>query len=187
METWMNEVVFTISNTPITVAKLLIAGLLSLLFVSIVLLFNYWFYHKLKKTNAADNEVLKNRTKTYLLIIWGIIYICFRTFDLQYQVMLFDTEYTIGIRPIIQIILLFLLAYYLDFVLSKLFVQNYYIKTEKNIRDRDKIGGKNAGLEASKLIKRLVYISVLLYLINTFDVNYTLFSYKSFVIDISGI
>lgn len=187
MAEWLNSVLFSYEGSVVTIAKVLIAALLSLLLAGIVLLFNYWFFNKIKTGSKQKDNAIKNKPKSYLLIFWGIIFISARILDLDYDITFFDTEHSIGIRSAIQIVLLITIASYLDFVLSRLFVQNFYIKTEKDIKDFDNYTGKNAGRQASKLIKRIVYLSVLLYLINTFELNYIIFSYKNFVIDIIGI
>lgn len=187
MEGWFNSIVFSYEESDITVAGILISALLSLLLAGTILLFNYWFFNKIRTNDRKKNESHKIKPQSYLLIFWGVIFITSKILGLDYEIALFDTEHSISVRSVIQILLLITLASYLDFVLSRLFVQNFYIKTEKEGRDHDNYTGKNAGSQASKLIKRIVYLSVLLYLINTFELNYVIFSYKTFVIDIIGI
>jgi small-conductance mechanosensitive channel len=128
----------------------------------------------MKDTNRKDRVriVRESRLALLLVIIWVLL--VFLGMDL----MLFDGQsLDIHVSTIIFGVLILMLARFLDLIINKIIIYNMELSRDSR-RHPDRLPHKEERKDASRVVQYIVYVFAILVLLNTLQLDYTLFSYE---------
>lgn len=178
MEDFLNNTVLTIGDLAVTGAQVL--GLsLALVVIYAVYRLLYSFVKSSDLLKKDTSEASQRRIIYQLRIIFFLIIVLVSLYILKIDVDLVNTEvFVIRVSTLLFAIIVILLARFLDWIIGKVILHNIYVQ-----RDRDQI--KSIGLpkkdeekKAGKVVQWIVYVFAVLLILNSFQLDYTLYSFE---------
>lgn len=186
MEKLFQQIVLKINGVEVNLGQIIIIAIITIAISVILYYFRKWFVQKLKDTKTDKIDLRKLSVQSILLTVLTTVFSISVVCNIDYTLYSFNKNSELTVRTIIEIFLLIALASYLASILSKLFIRNYYLKTEQEAFSSG-LEYESTSAKAGKLIQRLVYSSIILYFINLSNLNFEIFTYKSFTLDLVSI
>ena len=133
-------------------------------------------YFRLEKVKTVRKRRIRNLIRNSILIA-GILGLLWAT-GIDYT--LLDREsYDIRVTTILLGILILLAARILDWFISKILIWNYYRSRGENLPEEPVTNLKDkVGLTSNRTLQWVVYVLALLFLLQAFDLNFTIWSYQ---------
>lgn len=186
MEKVFQQVLFNLNKVEINLGQIIIIAIITAATAVVLYYFRKWFVQKLKDSSTNKFVLKKLSVQSFLLIFLTGLFSFSAVCKIDLPIYAFSESSELTVRTIVEIFLLIILASFLTSILSKLFIRNYYLKTEQEAYSNG-LEYETTSTKAGKLIQKLVYSSVILYFINLSDLNFELFAYKSFSLDLVSI
>jgi small-conductance mechanosensitive channel len=159
----------------------------SLAILGLFLLFSHWFFRKQSQRKPLQSTRFHYWVKgiSWILALQTLLWMVLLEKDLDLYTL--PNAQAINAQDLLKLLSLFLLANFTDFVLNHLFLQSFYLAESKKYKDALEVSNTVDQQKASRIIRRIVYGFVSLYIINLFNLNFKIPIYATFSIDILGI
>jgi small-conductance mechanosensitive channel len=159
----------------------------SLVILGVFLLFSHWFFKKQVERKHPQSIRYPYWFKGISLIIALQAFLWMAQLEQDLVLYTLPNAQAINAQDLLKLLSLFLLANFIDFVLNHLFLQSFYLAESKKYKDAVEVSNTVDQQKASRIIKRIVYGFVSLYIINLFNLNFKIPIYSTFSIDLLGI
>ncbi len=190
MNEWLGRIAFSIGRFDITngniLASSLLAGLLVVVYMVVRLRLLPRFFHR-EEINEKDQRRIGNLALTSFLLLFVLLFQIITKINYT----LFENQHlTVQASNLLLAIFLWEIARIIDLMVSKTLIHDYY---ESRARKRDGLSYTNNLTREStqRMVQYVVYILMLLLMVRTFEINYTLFPIrlgdKTFDVRVSSI
>ena len=168
----LNQVFLSIGSVDFTFRQLLAFFLfLVILFCFYQIIHRYLFPRFFQKKQVSHNWRSRIRRSSLLIFISLLVLGFLWIFGLDVE--LKETKkITIRISTLIQAILIIQIARILDWIISKVILHNYYISRDVSTPPRKAVHTEEI---ATRTVQYIVFVIAILIIINSFNINYTLF------------
>ncbi len=154
----MENVVFTISGFDITWVELIVCGFIGLAAVYLYIRYrNYAFYDETQKVrNRTTQAIYRFRMAMALLFVTSVLVLRLLHFDL---ILLDVGGFAIYLSHVVELLSLFFVALFLDWVISHMVLRNRYYKREHPVKKQTETE-KTGEIKATRRVRYLVYLYI---------------------------
>lgn len=178
MEEFFGQTILDLGNYSFNVGQLTICILsLAAIFGVYRLLYAYVLTSYLLKKDSSEKDLSK--IVNLVRIIFGLIaiLIILYVFDIDFG-LISTKSVSIKLSTLLFAVIVVLIAHFLDWVIGKVILHNMYMQRDREHIKSIGLPKKDDGSKAGKVVQWIVYVFAILLILNSFHLDYTLFSFQ---------
>ncbi len=171
----MNKILFSIGEFNFTTDHLIGIGLVAVLGYWLFGLAANWLIPRLTRSKEVDPKSqsgVKRQISLLVFLICLLIIVAFLKADL---ILLHTEDYDLKISHLLQGLIIFQLARIIDWVISNLYIHDYYIKRDSEKKYPSDVKSVDEENKANRIVQYIVFVLAGLFLLNLFNSDYALF------------
>jgi len=171
----MNKILFSIGEFNFTSDHLIGISLVAALSYLVYGLLANWIIPRLVRNKEVEPKSItsvKIQISLLVFLFWLLLIIAFLKSDL---ILLHTEEYDLKISHVLQGLIIFQLARIIDWVISNLYIHEYYQKRDTQKNNGGEFKSIDQENKANRIVQYIVFVLAILFLLNLFKSDYSLF------------
>ncbi|MDX1685472.1 MAG: mechanosensitive ion channel [Saprospiraceae bacterium] len=178
MEEFLQQTLIDIGNYSLTMAQTL-GTLLALGGIYAIYRLLYAFVRSSDLLNKDTSDASLRRIIRKLRIIFILVSILVAIYILGVDMDLYNTDaFVVRLSTLLFAIIVILLARFLDWIIGKVILHNIYTQRDREHIKSVSMPKKDEEKNAGRVVQWIVYVFAILLILNSFQLDYTLFSFE---------